>query len=458
MFWGYSPALDLLNIFKNFNKFDDRLELNFLVAGSADVRHILKTLSKIYTHDDAQNITINFYVVDLLLELVAREMLLVLIALEPSDKIGLKEKSNLWMEIYGNSFLRPTTSEYVIKKAYQYVKMISNKKYQMKRMPCLDLDNLKYKEKDQLENIFRFWVKNNFNMAVSWDNRLRKSLGTRYDARMGVFDWDYYMHLKDLKDGDKINPREYKQWRNTGIAFTWLEKESNVSNVTLAVGIEAVGDQLMSMEYLGDIVSGPFYTFGLDCEDSEMLQEVNRARPKRASDIIERNLMRLFHEIEHNTEYKHVGKERDLGLVITPLAKLNFDGQKVNVNCDKVEEDYTSLPIKHRLIFLPINTLNDAAKLEKFHRFFDLMTIGQGLLKRLNANVLSMVKNNGPVVMETRKFLLLKKEDLQKFEEDVKEVMKSGNCVLKGSSNFQEEDYITFLVQMNEATEVNGSN
>uniref|UniRef100_A0A224XG76 Putative dynein assembly factor 3 axonemal n=1 Tax=Panstrongylus lignarius TaxID=156445 RepID=A0A224XG76_9HEMI len=453
MFWGYSPALDLLKIYKQFNNLEGKLELNILVAGSADARHILKTVSKFYTHEEAQNITINFYIIDLLLELVAREMLLVLIALEPSDKIGLKEKSNLWMEIYGNSFLRPTTAEYLIKKAYQYVKMITDKKYQLRRMPCLDLDNLKYKEKDQLETIFKFWVKNHFNMAVSWDNRLRKFLGIRYDSRMGVFDWDYFMKLKDIKDGEKVNPREYKQWRNTGMAFTWLEKEFSVSNATLAVGIESDGDKLLSLNYLGDIISGPYYCFGLECEDKDMMQEVNNTRAKRATDLTERSLMRMFHEIEHNSKYVHVGTERDLGYVTTEMAKLNFNYNKFSVDCDNIEEDYVPLPIKHKLIFLPINTLEDAAKLEKFHRFFDLMTVGQGLLKRLNANVLSVVKNNGPILMETRKFLLLKKEDLQTFEDQVKDVMKTGDCVRKGAGNFTEDNYVTFQVQFDEPTE-----
>ena len=34
--------------------------------------------------------------------------------------------------------------------------------------------------------------------ATHRDQRLRHHLGTRYDARDGVFDWDYHMRLAEL--------------------------------------------------------------------------------------------------------------------------------------------------------------------------------------------------------------------------------------------------------------------
>ena len=34
--------------------------------------------------------------------------------------------------------------------------------------------------------------------ATHRDQRLRHHLGTRYDARDGVFDWDYHMRLSEL--------------------------------------------------------------------------------------------------------------------------------------------------------------------------------------------------------------------------------------------------------------------
>lgn len=45
----------------------------------------------------------------------------------------------------------------------------------------------------------RFWARatrEGVPIVDYWENRIRKSLKTRYDYREGVFDWDYYMILK----------------------------------------------------------------------------------------------------------------------------------------------------------------------------------------------------------------------------------------------------------------------
>ncbi|KAK9502068.1 hypothetical protein O3M35_012671 [Rhynocoris fuscipes] len=450
MFWGYSPALDLLNEYKLLNTIEGKTELNILVAGSADARHVLMTLAKYYKHEDAKNLTINFYIVDLLLEFLARELLLLLIALEPSAVIGLKEKADLWMEVYGNSMLRSATAEYIAEKSYQYIRMVTNKNYLCKRMPCLDLDYLKYKEKDRLEIIFKFWMNNKLDMAESWDRRVRKYLGTRYDSKAGLFDWDYYFNIKEMKNGELVNAREYKHWRSTGVAFTWPEKEYSVSNGTLAVGIEQDGDRIGCLEYLGDILSGPYYSFGLECDDKEMLKTINSEHAKRATDITERNLMRIFYEIENNEMYKAVGEVRDLGVIVTEMQKFSVNDPKLNVEFNQKEDVYTAIPIKHRLIFLPTNSLDDAAKILKFQNFFDLMIFGQGLIKKLNNEVLNMSKDKGVIIMESRKFLLLKDDSLETYIKDVIKVMNEANCKLIGKVKAKENDFLKFQMNVNE--------
>lgn len=47
--------------------------------------------------------------------------------------------------------------------------------------------------------IIRFWERatcENVPIVEYWDQRIRRSLKTRYDYREGVFDWDYHMILK----------------------------------------------------------------------------------------------------------------------------------------------------------------------------------------------------------------------------------------------------------------------
>jgi dynein assembly factor 3 len=113
---------------------------------------------------------------------------------------------------------------------------------------------LKYKERDYLENVFKFWQlpKTRFPILQHWDKRLRKHLGTRYDSRAGVFDWDYYMRLKPL-GAEHITPREYKNWRGSGVAFTWLETEVTEPNLTLATGVIQVDDESVLLNFINSV-------------------------------------------------------------------------------------------------------------------------------------------------------------------------------------------------------------
>jgi hypothetical protein len=49
---------------------------------------------------------------------------------------------------------------------------------------------------------------------------------------MNLFDWDFSMYLKELCP--YINPREYKTWRSTGLAFEYRLTENKIPNRTFA--------------------------------------------------------------------------------------------------------------------------------------------------------------------------------------------------------------------------------
>jgi hypothetical protein len=62
---------------------------------------------------------------------------------------------------------------------------------------------------------------------------------------------------------------------------------------------QQVGDRLCHHGYRGDIVTGPFLAYCLDCEDEKMLRVVNGLQLKRAADIAERNVFGMMFEL-HN--------------------------------------------------------------------------------------------------------------------------------------------------------------
>jgi dynein assembly factor 3 len=132
MWWGYSPALDLRHEWEQCKqKHSENLkELNILLIGAADGRHILKTLAQTYRHENKQHI--NFYVYEASLDLVARQVMLLTIALEPPEELGLQEKTRLFLELYGNSLIRHTTATFIARKSAQFVHMVTDLDFQVR--------------------------------------------------------------------------------------------------------------------------------------------------------------------------------------------------------------------------------------------------------------------------------------------------------------------------------------
>jgi dynein assembly factor 3 len=131
MWWGFSPALDLQHeweLYKRKNR-ENMKELNILLIGAADGRHVLKTLAQTYRHEN--NLQINFYVYEASLDLVARQLMLLTIALEPPEELGLQEKTRLFLELYGNSLVRPATANFIARKSAQFVHMVTDLDFQV---------------------------------------------------------------------------------------------------------------------------------------------------------------------------------------------------------------------------------------------------------------------------------------------------------------------------------------
>lgn len=225
MFWGLSEALDLLseylNIFNNSNENPEQKEdpnkeknskqfkeeYNILIFGGNDPRHIIKTIAKMYIHrSQGLNPILNFYIIDGCIEIVARNLILLGIALENPDIINLRTKVHLFMDIYGNTLLRSSSYNYLTAKSRSLLKAITDNDYMRKLTPMISIEQMKYRERDGLENSFEFLVSkdgHSFKIQEYWNVRLRKLLATRYDYREGQFDWDLNMVLKD-RDAKQI--------------------------------------------------------------------------------------------------------------------------------------------------------------------------------------------------------------------------------------------------------------
>uniref|UniRef100_A0A8C8SUA4 Dynein axonemal assembly factor 3 n=1 Tax=Pelusios castaneus TaxID=367368 RepID=A0A8C8SUA4_9SAUR len=281
--WGFSPALDLQRECGSLAHLclsqDELPEFNILLVGSVDGRHVLRTMSQAHRWPQRR---INFYIVENNPEVLGRQLLFLSLALESPEKMGLQEKSEMFLELLGNSLIRSSTAAYLQEKSDLFIHYATNPAFQECHLEAVDMSALKFRERDQLEGIFRLWRNPDpqaFPIARLWDLRVRQYLGTRYDARRGVCDWDLTMKLHE-RGAKSINGREYSRWRDTGVAFELREGIYDTPNKTLASGrllrhVSPRGEPVPARGYWGDIATGPYIPFGIESEEPSLLATVN---------------------------------------------------------------------------------------------------------------------------------------------------------------------------------------
>jgi dynein assembly factor 3 len=173
-FWGYSPSLCLSKYIDNPS---EELPLRLLLIGSGDIRHVFHTLALTTT-------PIHIYILESQLEIYARHLLFLQLIFTSTDQLGLQEKCELYLELFGNLHINTHTEQYLKEAATQLIQHITtmNGEFQVASNVTIDVSLLKYKEKDFLEGIFQFWrappAKQPFLADVAWDGRIRQYLGT----------------------------------------------------------------------------------------------------------------------------------------------------------------------------------------------------------------------------------------------------------------------------------------
>jgi len=286
--WGNAPCMAMAN--------SEGEAQNVLLIGSGEFGHILKTAATARLRD-AEPVSV--FTVEKHPETLARHCVLLACALDAD--IGLRERTELFLEIYGNAFLSPKGLDYVKDKAAQAARVISGSASEADGIlrNAIDSSLLKHKELDEVLDILLQWQAGAvLDMDKYWDTRMRRYYQGRYDHRKNAADWDYHMKLKNM-DASVVSSREFIKWRLHGIAFEFRDTSYTVPNITMGTWVEGrrKGMSIMARGFWSDIINSPYLSFGLQADNANLFKVSNREHVYTSCDISEYNVSQMLHAL-----------------------------------------------------------------------------------------------------------------------------------------------------------------
>uniref|UniRef100_A0A8C2WEZ7 Dynein axonemal assembly factor 3 n=1 Tax=Cyclopterus lumpus TaxID=8103 RepID=A0A8C2WEZ7_CYCLU len=408
--WGFSPARDLLSPVRLEEDF------NVLLVGSGDPRHILKTISVLQNQQ-----SLHVWVIEDKMEVVARQLLLLYLALMPKETMGNNEKTEVFLEVFGNGEIRSQTEE-TLRRAASQLTLSVTETLEKATHPSLNTTLLKFKERDELARIFKLWIQPRPSssssecaapvlMSKAWDYRVRQHLGTRYDSKKNCFDWDLKMKLHEKGCG-VINKQQYTQWRERGLAFEMREgvyQTTNPSLLSSRVFCQVRG-KVSYTGYWGDIVSSPYLSFGIETDDKSLLRTQNGQHVKTAQDISVANVQELFHSLSSRRGCpitSHCLTHRENKTVAVYETVLKSPSDLVHLNGISVT-------------FLPSDSLYKLPDKLKYSHFFNTIYFSASCVHQLGPTMRQIAAPDAVLVVELAKYILdLTKEQVAGFAEKV---------------------------------------
>lgn len=455
--WGLSSTFDLLeplhnsdkNFIRDFNSHDNEKPICILLINPFDIRHIITTISRLGRYfpkdsNDSNKPIIKIYLLESKPELIARDILLLEILFDID--VPLRQRCNTFLEVYGNIFQQVRTHEYVQLLSNQLRNLIIHNSGRL--VDFIDFSLLKYREKDQIEEWFKFYSKSNANNEISkyWDHRLRGYYGDRYDHKIALCDRDYSDMIRNV--ASIIHVKQFKEWRNSGIAFEFGDQKYEVSNVTMLSYTEGFlktgkekGTKKEVLGYWGDIVNPPYYSFGVHCDInndySRSLFEIynkNTGTEQHRHHTVEialYNLISSLWEFEQEVPYQ-MTKPNDIfsGLAVADSRVVEIiDGENEN-KCDDINFGRCKI---FPMLAESDETMKSILMKAKFENMFDEIFISSRYSHILRDPILhSTLKTNGLMCIETAKYVLplTKSEQKRQYLNQLDQIMLDKSYVI----------------------------
>lgn len=370
-FWGYSSSFDVLEALLNANNCPDSFTygsqhqplepINILLIHPGDIRHIMTTISKRQRHHGSRSRLqplrpIHFYLLESPIQVLSRELLL----LETLNdfEVPIRQRAAIFLEIFGNCKVQDRTCRYIEQLGHELRTFVTNGTGRLEGL--VDLSLLRYREKDELEAAFKAYSRSTaFDMDTLRDYRLRGYYEDRYDSRKNLADWDYHQSLKSK--ASIIHIKQFKEWRLSGIAFELGDQvycEPNRTLMSFAEGVikrgKEKGSKTEVLGFWGDIVGGPYYSFGVDCDTPnaqaeglfEILNKNSGTEQHRyhTVEIAMYSLFSLLWEIETGTVYRMMKKNdiysglgAEAGLAVDLAAEKDVEQQREKADTEETQ-------------------------------------------------------------------------------------------------------------------------
>ena len=352
-FWGNSPGFDLRGeeyhaIKSSISATGSEREgqtprLNIFLTFAADIRHVLKTAAAAHieakeTNQEAPEI--HFYMHESQHETIARHLFF--LKLINDEKLGVRERAELFLAIYGNSLIRDKDACY-LHDSIKMLEQICNEESDDALSELVDFNTMKHRDTDEVSDTIHNWSKTRaFDAEALRDQRTRGFYRVRFDYRKNLMDWDYQTVIRE--HAPIIHWQLYKQFGHTGVAFETRIASYDQPNRTLASftpGMSAHGDSIALRGFWADIVNSPYWSFGTDCHPQDkprMFKKVNDNHRNTALDVSEFNIMALINELKTGTHY-HLPPERPEENEFPQASPMDFLRQAVIEEVDEDEKD-----------------------------------------------------------------------------------------------------------------------
>jgi dynein assembly factor 3 len=108
-----------------------------------------------------------------------------------------RERMELFFDIYANCLIRQKSQNYIDYMIRELTRLVTqDKRCKTAIGKIIDLSLLKFKERDELEEVLKSWNSQvPFDIEKYRDQRLRYHYKERYDYRLNLVDWDYQMDI-----------------------------------------------------------------------------------------------------------------------------------------------------------------------------------------------------------------------------------------------------------------------